>query len=68
MRRFEFIGGASDKFWEISVKGKEVQVRFGRNGTHGQSEVKSFSDEAKAQKHAESRIAEKLRKGYREVN
>jgi predicted DNA-binding WGR domain protein len=68
MRRFEFVGGGADKFWEISVKGKEVQVHFGRNDTHGQREVKRFADEAKANKHAEKKIAEKIRKGYTEVN
>ena len=68
MRRFEFVGGGADKFWEISVKGKEIQVRFGRNATHGQREVQRFADEAKANKHAEKKIAEKIRKGYTEVN
>jgi len=43
-RRFEFVGGGSDKFWEISIQGKDVTVRFGRNGTNGQSSVKSFAD------------------------
>jgi predicted DNA-binding WGR domain protein len=43
-------------------------VHFGRNGTHGQREVKRFADEAKANKHADTKIAEKLRKGYTEVN
>ena len=68
MRRFEFVGGGADKFWEISVKGKEVEVHFGRNGTHGQREVKTFADEAKASRHADKKVAEKVRKGYREVN
>jgi predicted DNA-binding WGR domain protein len=68
MRRFEFVGGGVAKFWEIDVKGKEVQVRFGRNGTHGQREVKTFADEAKASRHADKKVAEKVRKGYREVN
>ena len=68
MRRFEFVGGGVAKFWEIDVKGKEVQVRFGRNGTHGQWEVKRFADEAKANKHVDKKIAEKVRKGYTEVN
>ena len=30
-RRFEFVGGSSDKFWEIGVNGSEVEVRFGRD-------------------------------------
>src|SRR5262245_44944321 len=34
-KRFEFVGGGSDKFWEITPRGTEVSVRFGRNGTQG---------------------------------
>lgn len=66
-RRFEFVGGNSDKFWEIESHGTEVTVRFGRNGTDGQSNTKTFSDEAAAQKHAEKQIAEKVGKGYVET-
>ena len=66
-RRFEFVGGGSDKFWELEIDGKDVTVRFGRNGTQGQSNVKGFRDEAAAQKHADKMIAEKLKKGYNEV-
>jgi predicted DNA-binding WGR domain protein len=66
-RRFEFVGGTSNKFWQIEVNGTSVTVRFGRNGTAGQSSVKNFADTAKAAKHAEKLIAEKLRKGYVEV-
>jgi predicted DNA-binding WGR domain protein len=64
VRRFEFIGGASRKFWEISLSGDSFTVRFGRIGTAGQSQTKTFADEAKAKREAESLIAEKLRKGY----
>ena len=66
-RRFECVAGTSDKFWEIDVQGSSVTVRFGRNGTTGQSSVKQFAHVVKAEKHAEMMIAEKLRKGYREV-
>ena len=66
-RRFEFTGGTSDKFWEISVTGKEVSVCYGRRGTTGQTNTKSFTDEATAQKHAEKIVAEKTGKGYVEV-
>jgi DNA ligase-1 len=36
MRRFEFVGGTSAKFWEVSMEGSDVTVRFGRLGTVGQ--------------------------------
>ena len=63
-RRFEFIGGASKKFWEISVAGNSFTVRFGRIGTTGQSQTKTFANEEKAKREAGSLIAEKTRKGY----
>jgi predicted DNA-binding WGR domain protein len=66
-RRFEFREGYSSKFWEIDVTGTDHTVRFGRIGTNGQSQTKSFSSEAAAQKDADRLIAEKQRKGYREA-
>jgi predicted DNA-binding WGR domain protein len=66
-RRFEFVEGSSDKFWEISVDGSKVTVCFGRNGIAGQRESKTLIDAAAAQKHAVKKIAEKLGKGYLEV-
>jgi len=63
-RRFEFLGGSSRKFWEVSVAGNSFTVRFGRIGTAGQSQTKSFADEDKATREAEKLIAEKVKKGY----
>jgi predicted DNA-binding WGR domain protein len=64
VRHFEFVGGSSRKFWEVSVSGNSFTVRFGRVGTTGQSQTKSFADEAKAKHEADHLISEKLRKGY----
>lgn len=66
-RRFEFSEGNSNKFWEVSVAGTEVTVRFGRIGSQGQTNAKSFPDEAGAVSHAEKLIKQKTGKGYREV-
>jgi DNA ligase 1 len=66
-RRFELTEGSSSKFWEISVRDKEMTVRFGRIGGTGQSSAKSFADAATASKQAEKLVDEKLGKGYREV-
>ncbi len=66
-RRFESVGGTSDKFWEIDIKGTEVTVRFGRRGTSGQTNTKTFADEATAKKHADKLIEEKTGKGYVEA-
>lgn len=67
-RRFEFSEGKSNKFWQIQVAGSDVTVRFGKIGSQGQVNTKSFSDPAAAHKHAEKLIAEKTAKGYREVS
>ena len=66
-RYFEFVGGSSSKFWEITVSGNEVTVRFGRIGTDGQTQVKELADAAAAAKHAEKLIASKTAKGYLET-
>lgn len=66
-RRFEFVGGGSDKFYEIKAADCEVVVRFGRNGTDGQTITKTFPDNEAVEKHAERLVAQKLGKGYIEV-
>jgi predicted DNA-binding WGR domain protein len=66
VRHFEFVSGASQKFWEISLSGSAFTVRFGRMGTAGQSQTKSFADDEKAKREAEKLIAEKMKKGYQE--
>jgi len=66
-RRFEFVRGSSDKFYEVSVRDNLVTVRYGRNGTQGQTQTKTFPDAARAQQHASSLIAAKAGKGYVEV-
>jgi len=65
-RYFEFEQGASRKFWEIAVDGPDVKVRFGRIGSQGQTQVKSFDDDATARAHAASMIEKKTSAGYRE--
>lgn len=66
-RRFEFVEGTSSKFWEISNGGNNVTVRYGRIGTNGQTQTKSFTGTAAAEQHADKQIAAKLAKGYREL-
>ena len=65
-RYFEFVEGTSSKFWEISIDGCDVTVRYGRIGTDGQSKTKTFGDEDAAQSHADNLIEEKTEKGYEE--
>jgi len=63
-RYFEFHDDKSDKFWEISIDDLDVTVRFGKVGTQGQTQVKSFADAAAVQKHVGTLVREKTGKGY----
>lgn len=65
-RRFELVEGRSSKFWQVSVASNSFEVRFGRIGTEGQRQTKTFSTDHEAVIEAEKLIAEKLRKGYQE--
>jgi predicted DNA-binding WGR domain protein len=67
MRRFEFVGGTSAKFWEIDQAASEVTVCFGRLGTDGQTQTKDLASETAAADHVAKLIKEKLGKGYIEV-
>jgi DNA ligase-1 len=63
-RRFEFVEGTSNKFWEVWVSGKEMTTRYGRIGSAGQMTVKAYPDEAGARAAMTKLIAEKTGKGY----
>ena len=67
VRYFEFIDDKSQKFWEITVSGSDVTVRYGRIGSDGQSKTKSLDDETAAARHADKMIAAKTGKGYVEA-
>lgn len=67
MRRFEFSDSTSNKFWEVDVKGKTLNVTFGKIGTKGQSKPKDFAAPEKAKAEMEKLIKEKTGKGYVEV-
>ena len=66
IRRFEFVGGKSAKYWEASLQGQSVTVRYGRLGTPGQLQVKDFPSEQAAQQHVAKLVAQKQKKGYQE--
>ena len=66
-RRFEFVEGTSSKFWEITTDHREVTVRYGRIGSNGQTQTKSFTSDAAANTDALRQINAKFVKGYREL-
>jgi predicted DNA-binding WGR domain protein len=67
MRRFEFVGGTSNKFWEISQAGSRVTVHFGRIGTSGQTQTKDLGSWDAGAERVRKLVNEKLREGYKEV-
>jgi predicted DNA-binding WGR domain protein len=68
MRRFERVEGSSSKFWEIAIEGASFTVRFGRIGTQGQTQTKSFATDDQARAAHDKLVAEKVKKGYAEVD
>jgi uncharacterized protein (TIGR02996 family) len=67
MRRFEYKDAKSQKFWEIQVEGDAFTVRYGKIGTDGQVQTKTFASAEKAEAEAEKMIKSKTKKGYVEV-
>ncbi len=67
MRTFQFSDAKSHKFWTIDVSGSSFTVTYGKVGTTGQTQTKSFPTPEKAQAEADKLIREKTGKGYRET-
>src|SRR5262249_30661000 len=67
MRTFQFSDAKSHKFWSIDVSGSSFTVTYGKVGTAGQTQTKSFATPEKAQAEADKLIREKTGKGYVET-
>jgi len=63
--RVIFTDATSNKFWEAAVQDTKLVVRYGRVGTKGQVQVKTFADAEKAMQEKEKLYKEKLGKGYK---
>ncbi len=50
MRHFIYQDEKSHKFWAVEQQGNELHINWGKVGTNGQSQVKSFADAAAAEK------------------
>lgn len=68
MRRFEFNEGSSNKFWQIELTGDSFTVTWGRVGTNGQTQTKSFDSATKAETEHDKLVKEKIKKGYAEAD
>jgi predicted DNA-binding WGR domain protein len=62
--RLTYTDSISNKFWEAATEESKLVVRFGRIGTKGQVQVKTFSSTEQALKEKEKMIREKSSKGY----
>lgn len=59
MKTFIYQDEKSHKFWAIEQQGHELHLRWGKVGTHGQSQIKTFADAAAASKAEVKLINEK---------
>jgi len=61
----EFKNSISNKFWEINFKGKQVVIKFGKIGIQNPASIiNNFSSNEEAKKYADSKIKQKINKGY----
>jgi uncharacterized protein (TIGR02996 family) len=67
MRTFQYSDAKSNKFWNIAVSGSSFTVTFGRVGSPGQTQTKTFASAEQAQAEADKLIRQKLGKGYTET-
>ncbi|MEQ8189327.1 MAG: WGR domain-containing protein [Candidatus Eremiobacterota bacterium] len=56
--------GSSHKFYEVILDGAKLTIRYGRIGTDGKTDVKTYPTPEKAKTDGDKKIKEKLRKGY----
>lgn len=62
-----FKEGTSNKFWSVTQKENELTIRYGKVGTEGQIQIKTFDNEAAAVKEAEKLAESKRKKGYVDI-
>jgi predicted DNA-binding WGR domain protein len=57
-------GGGAHKFYEVTVKGASVTIRYGRIGDSGQTQEQKLKNAQEAASFAQKKISEKQKKGY----
>ena len=65
---YELIGDGHRKFWSVEVHGLHYLATYGRIGTQGSTQVKTFSSAGQARDKALAMISEKTGNGYVRVN
>jgi predicted DNA-binding WGR domain protein len=64
--RLVFTDVTSNKFWEAGIQENKLIVRFGRIGTKGQLQVKTFNSHEATIKEKDKMVKEKKAKGYKQ--
>jgi predicted DNA-binding WGR domain protein len=64
-REYQLVEGSSNKFWAIELDQATHTVQFGRIGTAGQTQTKTYKSPEEARKAYEKLVREKVKKGYR---
>src|SRR5262249_33559798 len=67
MQTFQYSDAKSHKFWNIEVTGTSFTVTYGKVGSAGQTQTRTFATAEKSQAEADKLIREKLKKGYVET-
>src|SRR4051812_21700829 len=67
MRTFVFSDARSHKFWNVDLQDSSFTVSWGKVGTAGQSQTKSFGSPEQASKEHDKLVKEKTGKGYVET-
>ena len=65
---YTLIEGRHCKFWTVEVINVHYLATYGRIGTKGQTQVKTFGSHVQAVAMADKMIREKLNKGYQQVS
>ena len=66
MRTFQYQDEKSSKFWNISLEDCTHTVNYGKSGTSGRTQSKSFETAEEAKKSYDKLIEQKIKKGYLE--
>jgi predicted DNA-binding WGR domain protein len=67
-RIFHCSEGTAHKFWSVAVDGCTQTVAWGRIGTAGQEQTKTFATAEEAAAETAKLVASKIKKGYTEVS
>lgn len=63
----KLISVAGEKFWEVSQNNEQLHIRFGKNESPGQVQVKTYANTAEAELAKNELIKEQISKGFKQI-